>query len=191
MKENSKKDDIMQAALDIIAERGFHGAPMAMIANRAGVGAGTIYRYFDSKDVLIGEMFKEMEEMLLSVLLRGYDPQESIRERFLYLCATVLKYFVANPRYFRFMEQYYNSPYGASFRREKVMERSGKPNIFKDIFEEGITRKEIKDLPLFVHAALAFGPILSLVRDHILGLIILDDALIERCISACWDGIKR
>src|SRR3989339_116030 len=156
MKENSKRDDIIQAALDLIAEHGFHGAPMAMIANKAGVGAGTIYRYFASKDVLIGEMFKEMEEKLLKVLLKGYQAEKPIRERFLYLCTTVLKYFVAHPRYFRFMEQYYNSPYGVSFRREKVMAKSGKPDIFTDIFQQGIAAKVLKDLPLYVHAALAF-----------------------------------
>ncbi|PKN29388.1 MAG: TetR family transcriptional regulator [Deltaproteobacteria bacterium HGW-Deltaproteobacteria-21] len=191
MKENSKRDDIMQAALDLIAERGFHGAPMAMIANRAEVGAGTIYRYFDSKDVLIAEMFKEMEEKILAVVLRGYRPEQPIRERFLYLCTTVLRYFVAHPLYFRFMEQFLNSPYGVSYRREKIMARSGKPDIFTEIFQQGIAGKELKDLPLYVHAALTFGPILSLVRDHTLGLIVLDDSLIDKCISACWDGIKK
>lgn len=191
MKENPKRDDIIQAALDLIAENGFHGAPMATIADKAGVGAGTIYRYFESKDVLITEMYREMEEKLLSVLLQGYDPEKSIRERFLYLCTTVVRYFVAHPRYFRFMEQYYNSPFGVSFRREKLMAKSGKPDIFMDIVEQGIGRKELKDLPLYVHAALAFGPILSLVRDHILGLIVLDDSLIRKSIEACWDGIKK
>jgi len=191
MKENSKRDDIIQAALDLIAERGFHGAPMAMIANRAEVGAGTIYRYFDSKDVLITEMFKEMEEKLLSVMLKGHDPQKPLRERFLYLCATVLKYFVAHPRHFRFMEQYYFSPYGASSHREKITEKSGKTNIFKDIVEQGIAEEVLKDLPLYVHIALAFGPIIALVRDQILGLIVLDESIIKKCIEACWDGIKK
>ncbi|RJR41346.1 MAG: TetR/AcrR family transcriptional regulator [Desulfobacteraceae bacterium] len=191
MKEKTKKDDIIQAALDIIAERGFHGAPMAMIANRAGVGAGTIYRYFDSKDVLIAEMFKEMEEKLLSVMLQGYDPRAAIRERFLYLCATVLRYFVAHPRYFRFMEQYYFSPYGASAHREKISDNSGKANIFKDIVEEGIAEKVLKDLPLYVHIALAFGPIIALVRDQILGLVVMDESIIQKSIEACWDGIRR
>jgi len=52
MARRDKRDDIVQAALELIAENGFHGAPMAMIADRAGVGAGTIYRYFENKDLL-------------------------------------------------------------------------------------------------------------------------------------------
>jgi hypothetical protein len=48
-----------------------------------------------------------------------------------------------------------------------------------------------KDLPLFMQAALAFGPLISLVRDHTLGLIVLDDELIMKSIEACCDGLKR
>ncbi len=46
MAKPDKRDEIVQAALELIAEHGFHGAPMAMIAERAGVGAGTIYLLF-------------------------------------------------------------------------------------------------------------------------------------------------
>jgi hypothetical protein len=38
---------------------------------------------------------------------------------------------------------------------------------------------------------LAFGPLVAMARDHILGFIALDDALIARTIEACWDGIRR
>jgi hypothetical protein len=39
--------------------------------------------------------------------------------------------------------------------------------------------------------ALFFGPVLSVARDHILGFVVLDEALIHQTIEACWDGIKR
>jgi hypothetical protein len=28
-------------------------------------------------------------------------------------------------------------------------------------------------------------------RDHILGFVVLDEALIGQTIAACWDGLKR
>lgn len=62
MKNSDKRDEILRAALELIAEHGFHGAPMAMVAERAGVGAGTIYRYFEGKDALIAEIFAELEK---------------------------------------------------------------------------------------------------------------------------------
>jgi hypothetical protein len=64
-------------------------------------------------------------------------------------------------------------------------------NVFRDIFEEGITLKIMKDLPLTVLFALSFGPIFAVTRDHILGFVALDDQLIAQTIAACWDAVKR
>ncbi|MEW8977859.1 MAG: TetR/AcrR family transcriptional regulator [Symbiobacterium sp.] len=45
---------ILDAALDLISERGYNGATTAEIARRAGVAEGTIYRYFkDKKELFI------------------------------------------------------------------------------------------------------------------------------------------
>ena len=49
----------------------------------------------------------------------------------------------------------------------------------------------IKDLPLVILFALAFGPLIAVARDHILGFVILDETLIGQTIEACWDGVKR
>lgn len=68
MSKSDKRDEIVRAALELIAEHGFHGAPMASIADRAGVGAGTIYRYFENKDVLITELYRELEERIYPVI---------------------------------------------------------------------------------------------------------------------------
>ena len=191
MKSSDKRADVMQAALELMAEQGFHGAPMAEIAEKAGVGAGTIYRYFENKDVLITELFRELEQKLMAALREGYSAGKPIRERFLYLGTALLKYCIAHPLYFRYLEQYQNSPYGVSFRRDKILSKSGDNDIFKDLFEQGIAQQVLKDLPLFVLFALAFGPLISLARDHILGLAVLDDTLIRQTTEACWDGIKR
>ena len=49
MNKTDKRADIMDVALNLIAERGFHDSPMSLIAREAGVAAGTIYLYFESK----------------------------------------------------------------------------------------------------------------------------------------------
>lgn len=48
-----QRDRILDAAQHCFAERGFHGASMAMIADTAEMSAGLIYRYFASKSELI------------------------------------------------------------------------------------------------------------------------------------------
>jgi len=192
LKKSDKRDNIFRATLELIAEQGFHGAPMSMIAEKAGVGAGTIYRYFESKDILITELFRELEGKIVADLTDGYCEEKPIRERFIYLCRKLLKYFVAHPLHFRFMEQFFNSPYGISLRKDKFLGKfSDRGDAFMNLFKQGIAQKVLKDLPFFVHAALTFSPLTALARDHTLELIKLDDDMIMKSIEACWDGIKR
>lgn len=181
----------MRAALELIAEQGFHGAPMAMVAERAGVGAGTIYRYFESKDALIAEIFSELEKTVVESLMRGYSVDRPLRDRFIHLSTMIIRYFIANPIQFRFIEQYMNSPYGVSLRRERLLGKARDIDLFRHLLQEGIDRRALKDLPLTLHFALAFGPILSLLRDHILGFLELDDVLIQKAAEACWDAVRR
>jgi len=191
MSKLEKRDDIVRAALELIAEHGFHGAPMAMIAERAGVGAGTIYRYFENKDVMITELFQEVEERSYPLIKEGYAPDKPHRERFLHLNTSLIHYFIEYPLDFRFIEQFFNSPYGVAHRRDKLLGTKEGCDVFKELFEDGISQQVMKDLPIVILFDLAFGPILAVARDHILGFIVLNDALIARTVEACWDAIKK
>jgi len=191
MSKPDKREEISRAALELIAENGFHGAPMAMIADKAGVGAGTIYRYFENKDVLITELYQDLEERMYPCLQEGYAAEMPIRERFIHLGTALLRYFIDYPLDFRYLEQFHNSPYGAEFRRDKILGNKEGCHVFRDLFEDGISRQEMKDLPLVIMFSLAFGPILAVARDHILGFVTLDQVLITWTIEACWDGVKR
>ena len=144
MKNSDKREEIMQAALELIAEHGFHGAPMAMVADRAGVGAGTIYRYFESKDVLIAEIFSELERKMVESLMQGYSRDRSLRERFIYLSTMIIRYFMANAVHFRFIEQYMNSPYGVSLRRERLLGEARDIDLFRHLLQEGIDRQAVE-----------------------------------------------
>jgi AcrR family transcriptional regulator len=191
MKKLDKRSEIIQASLDLIVERGFHGTSMAMVAEKADVGAGTIYHYFESKEALIKEVYRQLEEEVMVALWEGDPISMPIRERFIHLWTVLLKYFITHPLCFRYMQQYHNSPYGVSLRRDKILSKTDDRDIFKKLFEEGISQQDIKGLPFSMLSALAFGPLVALARDHTLGFVILDDTLIAQTVEACWDGIKK
>lgn len=191
MKRLDKRGDILRAAMELITERGFHGAPMAEIAKKAGVAAGTIYLYFESKDVLINELHRDLEERITVILQSDFPAKGSVREKFLHLVRGMLHYFIAHPLHFRYMEQYFNSPYGVCLHRERLLARSGNNDIMMDIFDQGILEKVLKDLPVAALFSLALAPQIFLLRDHVLGFIKLEDVLIQQATEACWDAIKR
>jgi len=190
MEHGEKRDAVMQAALELVGEHGFHGAPMALIAERAGVAAGTIYRFFDSKDTLIKEIYASLEVQIMAAVTQDYPTERPVRERFLHTGRQLVRYFLSSPLHFRFLEQFQNSPYGVASRRDKVFGKK-KRNIIGELFEEAGDQQIIKDLPLPILFALTFGPLVDVCRDHILKFISLDDALIERTVEACWDAVRR
>ena len=82
-----KRKAILQATLTLISEHGFHGTPMSKVAEQAGVGAGTIYRYFDSKESLINELFLEIKAEFSQAMLVGLEPGASIEATFRRVCS--------------------------------------------------------------------------------------------------------
>jgi len=189
-----KRTDILQSALELIAERGFHGAPISEIAQKANVAAGTIYRFFENKDLLIKELFRDIEDKLRETILASYPADKPVQDQFFHLFGQLFQYLLTHPIHFRYMEQYFNSPYGISHRRDKLLgkniDHDGHDTLTR-IFEEGISQKTLKDLPLAVISSLAIGPMLYIIRDHTLGFVVIDESLIRRITEACWDAIKR
>jgi AcrR family transcriptional regulator len=74
----ARPDDILDASLDLFLRRGFSDVKMSDIAARAGITAGTIYRYFDSKDALISALVERHADASWS---RGKEIAEAYGSR--------------------------------------------------------------------------------------------------------------
>lgn len=187
-KATDKRGAIIRAAMELVAEQGFHGTPTSQIAQKAGTGVGTIYRYFKDKDELIEEIHTQVHGVFLSTFAETYHPKLPVRENYLRIFIALTRQFVAHPFEIRFMEQYYNSPYGIAKKRSE--EYVAEKPLFR-FFEQGKQQLAIKDFPLDVLMSLSFGPLIFVTRDHLNGFVNLDDALIAAVVEASWDAIKR
>lgn len=63
-KTQDKRERILQAALKVISEKGYQAATMEMIAERAEVSKGLVYRYYESKETLVRELVNSMFDRL-------------------------------------------------------------------------------------------------------------------------------
>jgi AcrR family transcriptional regulator len=71
---------IVTAALDIFLARGFSSTRMGDVADRAGVGKGTLYLYFPTKQLLFAGIVQEMMgRTLASFNATQPGPEESVR----------------------------------------------------------------------------------------------------------------
>ncbi|MCF6459694.1 hypothetical protein C3E88_01370 [Clostridium sp. Cult3] len=91
MMEN-RRESILDAATDVFSKYGFFGAKMEDIAKRAGIGKGTIYGYFDSKEALFYEMIKHGIEEYEKGLDRALDVDGTLEDKLYALCMFHGKY---------------------------------------------------------------------------------------------------
>ena len=190
----SKRNDVIQAALGIIAEKGFHNAPTSLIAERANVGMGTIYRYFKSKDVLIHAIYSERLETIKEFLLADYDPTRSLKQRYIQLCSKFLEYLSNSPVDLAFFEQYRNSPYSLMQQEENIQGfmQGENPEHYPllKLFSEGQDLKVIKNLKLSLLVELTTNNIFALARHLQSEEQELTEIEINLYYEACWDAVS-
>ena len=66
------RERVLEAACALFVERGFDGATIAAIADRAGVAAETVYATFANKRMLLGELVRQA--------VRGEDPSPVVEQ---------------------------------------------------------------------------------------------------------------
>ncbi len=187
----NKHDAILAAALDLFADNGFHCAPISQVAAMAGVGVGSIYRYFKDKDELVHAVFAKVDDSLLQSITTSKDPTLSGRCEFIHLVTALIHYLDTHPQEYKFFEQYYNSPYGLENKRAKFLQENiaDKSNPFLNIFSDNKNCLR-QDLTLPVYLAMTFGPVSFLLRESLSGLVTLDEAMIQQTAEASWNAIK-
>jgi AcrR family transcriptional regulator len=65
------RERIVAAALELISQGGYVAAPIAAVAETAGVAVGTVYRHFPSKSDLFAEVFREASQREVDAMAEG------------------------------------------------------------------------------------------------------------------------
>ncbi|MEK6373111.1 MAG: TetR/AcrR family transcriptional regulator [Acidobacteriota bacterium] len=66
----TKRERILRAAIDVFAQNGYFNAKVSDVAKAAGVADGTIYLYFDGKEDLLVNIFRDHARNYLQSLER-------------------------------------------------------------------------------------------------------------------------
>src|ERR1041384_6350399 len=79
-----RRSDILRAAENVFAAKGYHTASIEEIAGAAEYGTGTVYLYFKDKEALYIELFEEkVRELIQSIQDRITDeeqPEQALRQ---------------------------------------------------------------------------------------------------------------
>ena len=79
----NKRELILAAAREIFGEKGYHSTTSEEIAKKAGVGKGTIYQYFESKQDIFLQMhmqyLKQYSENVVALIQENSTFEENLR----------------------------------------------------------------------------------------------------------------
>lgn len=74
------KKKVLQAALKLFANNGFHATTTAKIAKQAGVSEGTIYKYFRSKDDLLAALLHPLLNDIKNSFFHNIDQFDTLSD---------------------------------------------------------------------------------------------------------------
>lgn len=182
-----KKKAIFESTLELVREKGFHGTPMSLVAKRAGVAAGTIYHYFESKQDLIIELFFYIRDQIIDVLKREDNAEVPFRKCFFNIWYGLYDYYSQNPNVLMFFEQFVNSPYNTCLNEASKSEFQ---KYLFGFFERGIQEGHLKPLSPKILGTLAHANIISTVKMYSSGRLVLEEGELKQIPQILWDGMK-
>jgi AcrR family transcriptional regulator len=101
----STKDRILQAALEVFAEKGFYVATVDEVAERAVLGKGTVYRYFANKEALFNELVRIRLEELERCAQEVLDGQDDVLTMIIKYLRVYFEFFDRNQHLYRVIVQ--------------------------------------------------------------------------------------
>ncbi|CAG18535.1 hypothetical transcriptional regulator, TetR family [Photobacterium profundum SS9] len=186
---NNKKERILLATEKLLAEYGFHGLSMQMVAKEAGVAAGTIYRYFEDKDDLLYQLHDHILGYVANKLTLNVSDEMPLKQRFRTMWLNIWNMATRDDAPLINRGQFENLP-----RRNNHEQRLLEKKMFAQVdrlFDEGKACGQFKDLDNEILSVLSLEPSSCLARKHMKGLVTVTDEAIDATIDACWDAITK
>ena len=180
-----KRQAIVRAALELFVDRGFYGTAVPDIAARAKVGAGTIYRYFDSKEALVNALYRQEKARFAQLVIADF-PEGTTREQFRATWMRMARFAIENPKSFVFLELHHHARYLDAESRAIEQRMMG---LFSEFVVAAQARNELKPGPPALVMGLILGAFGGVIRCCLACDQPLEHAdwqLAEQCI---WEAV--
>jgi TetR/AcrR family fatty acid metabolism transcriptional regulator len=91
MEKNQKRQDILNSAMALFKDKGFHNTKVEDIALSAGVGKGTLYEYFENKQDVFDEACIEYVDVIIESIKYISNMDDTFKNKLLILFNGKLK----------------------------------------------------------------------------------------------------
>jgi AcrR family transcriptional regulator len=186
--EGTTREAILKAALELFSERGFHGTPVPLLAEKAGVATGSIYRHFESKEALANALYQHWRNAQLNAWFGGFPVHLSERAQFHELWRRMAAFYKANPLVFVWLEQHNHAAY-LDEESLACTKRVLRPTTaFVKLARE---KHLLKPLPAKLLVAIADGIFMGMVRFATAQHFELDEEVLDAAEQCCWEAMRK
>lgn len=189
---DERRKQIMDAALTVFSQKGFHQARMEDIAHEAVLSKGALYWYFTNKEDIIASLLTNFFDREILIIEEWAEREESARTLLQNLTSLIVEDLLALKPYLSVVYEFW----AMSFRNEQV------GNVIREsmqkylefivpILQQGIDRREFRDLNA-VDVAMAFGALVEgsiLLWSYDLDNVDLK-VMITKSVTIFLDGIE-
>ena len=186
-RDDEKEAALFEATVKLVNEIGFAASSVSKIAKEAGVSPATIYVYHKNKEDLLVSTYIDIRLGLSKFLLRNFNDRLPIRDILRNVWFNMFEYISNNLEYFKFVEQFSNSPYSSLVNKQEV-EQYFVPLV--KVLQTGIEQKIIKNVNFDILTAFMYHPITVLANPGLSPNFELNDENIETAFTLAWDAIK-
>lgn len=179
---STKKEAILRATRDLILEHGLQSVSMSQIGKKAGVGMGTIYNYFPTKEDLVNSLFDTLAKAFSDATLSNFDDKAPLMNRFRQLCSQLILYGRDYPHDLLLFSQLNHAPI---IQPEIQDYDHGIKATFFHLVEEAQALGVVKPLPAVLLGNMQISFATAIVRSHQLNGTPINDDLIEQ-VTAAW-----
>ncbi|WP_026281187.1 TetR/AcrR family transcriptional regulator [Paenibacillus massiliensis] len=186
-KDDNKRENIFNAAIQLINDQGLSQASMSKIAKQAGVSASTIYVYFENKEDMLNKLYICIKKDMSLEVFHNYDDSISIQSAFEHALRNYVKFVLSHKDEFLFAEQFSNSPL------LNKLSRTEGAHLFQplfNLFEKGKDEHVFKQVDAGLLHMFMFNPVMHYFKEYFGGRIQLEQNRIDEIIQMTWDAMK-
>lgn len=135
---------IINTALRLFTQDGFHGTTTASIAKEAGISNGTLFHYFKTKEELINYLYLFSKSEFRNSLCENYSESFANKSTFKKLWYSCIEWYLQNKEKVCFLSMYSNSPYIDALSKE---EASRNFDFLLELIDKGIEEEILINAP--------------------------------------------
>lgn len=186
-KPKTKQQCVVDAARRLLATEGLHGLSIKLLVKESGVAAGTIYLHFKDKQDIIRQVHASILHEVARAMTHNHDANQTLFEQYQTLWRNLWVYFQQHPNTLLVKAQFDHLP-DVSLR-QVLDEAKTSFTVIYQMFKKGRQSGEIINLPDDVLASLSFETCATLARRQVLGIIEMNDKMLDQCVLASWQAI--